>query len=148
MPGNIEAVYHIGSGCMSHLRCRSSALATHFQEAFCSSPADKDRIKTTGELLPPGSLKFRAVRDKLGWVKFLPQERFFTQKRVRQALQELLLLTDLELPEVPGFSEASWVDSQVKSLTKTLQRARKSTAAMVDPATLETQPWNQDRICF
>ena len=128
---------------MSHLRSRSSALASYLFEACCSTPEDLGRIARTGQLLPPGSLKYKAVRQKLAWVKLLPNERFFTQRRVRQALEELLTLHSLELPSVPGFSRRSWLDMHVPVLTKTLQRARKSTA--MDPSCLETQPWDQDR---
>ena len=127
---------------MSHLRSRSSALAGHLFEACCNTPEDSERIARTGQLIPPGSLKYKAVRQKLEWVKFLPSERFFTRKRVQQALEELLTLHKLQLPCVPGLSPKAWIDSQVAPLTKILQRARKSTA-MVDPSCLETQPWGE-----
>ena len=131
---------------MSHLRCRSKTLADHLFESCCSSPEDLERIAVTGQLLPAGSLKFKAVRSKLAWVRHLPGQRFFTGKRVREALEQLVRSHDLSLPNIPGFSLESWIRQQTTSLTKTLQRARKSTAAM-DPSLAETQTWEvEDRI--
>ena len=111
---------------MSHLRVRSSALATHLYEACCCTPEDQQRIARSGQLLPAGSLKFKAVRNKLSWVRQLPPERFFTEKRVQQASEQILTEHQLELPCVPGFTVEGWVSQQTRTLTKTLQRARKS----------------------
>ena len=133
---------------MSHLRSRSSTLAEHLFHSCCNTEEDRCRVAKTGQLVPSGSLKFKAVRAKLGWVKLLPpSERFFTQKRVAQALRDLLLYRDIELPSVPGFSQSMWVQQQAKCLTKTLQRARKSVA--MDPSCAETQAWTmEDRLDF
>ena len=133
---------------MSHLRSCSSTLAEHLFEACCNTEEDRLRIAKTGQLVPSGSLKFKAVRAKLGWVKLLPpSERFFTQKRVVQALKDLVLYREIELPQVPGFSSSMWVMQQAKCLTRTLQRARKSVA--MDPSCAETQAWTmEDRLNF
>ena len=125
---------------MSHLRCRSSVLAQHLYAACCCTPEDRERIASTGQLLPGGTLKFKAVREKLSWVKQLSSQRFFTVKRVQQAIRQILEEHQLQLPSVPGFSLESWITEQTKALTKTLQRARKSTA--MDPSKLETQAWD------
>ena len=133
---------------MSHLRTRSSVLAGHLFTSCCSTKEDRERVATTGQIVPSGSLKYKEVRNKLAWVKHLPAQRFFTRKRVQQALRELLASHNLVLPCVPGFCQESWVRQQATSLTKTLQRARKSTAAvaMADPSLVDTQAWNcEDR---
>ena len=129
---------------MSHLRSRSKALAGHLYEACCSTEEDRARIASTGQLVPSGSLKFKAVRSRLLWVKDLPAGRFFTKRRVYDAIVQIFLEHDIQLPSVPGFSQAKWLDEQASSLTKILQRARKSTA--MDPSLADTQAWDcEDR---
>ena len=129
---------------MSHLRCRSKALADLLFQSCCSTPEDLERIAKTGHLLPSGSLKFKAVRERLAWAKTLPQERYFTRKRVRQALEQLMLANDVSLPCIPGFSQEAWLQQQTLALTRTLQLARKSTA--MDPSLADTQAYEvQDR---
>ena len=133
-------------GCMSHLRTRSSVLAGHLFTSCCSSEEDRQRIAATGQLVPSGSLRYKTVRAKLAWVKHLPAQRFFTEKCVQQALDELVASHDLALPSIPGFCPESWVRQQTKSVTRILQRARKSTVPMADPSLAETQVWDcQDR---
>ena len=129
---------------MSHLRSRSKALAGHLYEACCSTEEDRARIASTGQLVPSGSLKFKAVRSRLSWVKDLSAGRFFTKRRVHEAIVDLFLEHDIQLPSVPGFSQAKWLEEQSTSLTKVLQRARRSTA--MDPSLAETQAWDfEDR---
>ena len=128
-----------------YLTSRSQELARHL--AGCtSSPEDKDRIARTGEIFPPTSLRFKELRRKLKWVLELNSDRYFTLKRVTQAIQILLQEKHFSLPvQVPGFNEGEWVENQSKRLTKLLQRARKSIDfGAMDPDNVETQVWQQD----
>ena len=127
-----------------HLTGRSQELADHLQ-ACTSSPEDQDRIRTTGDILPTQSLRYKELRRKVRWVTQLPGERYFTVKRVRHAIESLLAKNHFNLPGIPGFSQQDWLEDQSKKVAKLLQRARKTTvAAMADDA--ETQPWLEDYI--
>ena len=120
-----------------HLTCRSQELADHLQ-ACTSSPEDVERIKSTGDILPSQSLRYKEVRLKVRWVTELPAERYFTLKRVRQAIEGLLEKSHFTLPNIPGFCQEEWLEDQTKKVTKLLQRARKTTVAMDDA---DTQAW-------
>ena len=109
---------------------------------------DPGRISRTGALTETPSLRHRATRESLQWVKdhFSKTGRLFTEAMVKDAIS-LLVESErfpFELPCTPGFEVSSWVTSQATSLHGLLKRARKSTVAPAAPMgdDHETRPWS------
>ena len=122
---------------------------------YCVVP-DKERIQTTGTILPTSSLRHQATRHALRFASSLKDihGRFFTKALTRDCLNQLCTHYKLELPSTPGFTVAAWVEQESEVLHKLLKRARQSTAKP-DPSELppsdddheamdnmETQVWD------
>ena len=119
-----------------YLTSRSQELARYL--AGCtSSTEDRDRIARTGEIFPPTSLRFKELRRKLKWVLELNSDRYFTLKRVKQAVQILLQEKHFSLPvQVPGFNEGELVETKAKdspNFSNVLEKA-----SVLEPWTLTT----------
>ena len=107
---------------------------------------DPSRVSRTGTLTETQSLRHKATRKSLEWVKdhFSQTGRLFTEAMVKDAISQLVEQEKFpfELPATPGFEVSSWITSQSRSLHTLLKRARKSTAAAVMADDYDTQPWN------
>ena len=86
-------------------------------------------IRTTGSLVPTNTLRHRSSRHRLLFASQV-SGRLFTEGIVKDALQKVMTDHAVELPSTPGFTLDCWLDTTASSLSKLLQRARRSTVAM------------------
>ena len=91
----------------------------------------RERIKATGTLPPTKSLRHKATRECLKWAAEL-EGRWFTLTMVRDSLKLATMKHQVEVPEVPGLSMVTWIDSEAARLQKLLRRARKCSPDLPD----------------
>ena len=108
---------------------------------------DPTHLAKTGSLTQHHCFRSAKARSAFGWCSDVHNNRFFTDKAVREGIKLLFKRHDLKLPSVPGFVFKAWLESESKKIAELCRKARRSVAsgspgvaaAMDD---METQPYS------
>ena len=106
------------------------------------------RVACTGQVIPHGTLKSRALRESLSWAASLPY-KFVTVKAACCALLHLERKRGIQFPIIPGVSVARWRELEARRIARVCHRIQKNTSAQASRERKlaamdneETQAWS------